>query len=306
MSELRKHILSAIAYFDLFSYPLTIDEVYLFLPAKYCQEDFGHALRGLVIERRIYKLEKYYTLRNDHFLVERREKGNAKAKEMMITARKVCDWLVRFPYVRGIAISGSLSKNFAEEDSDIDLFVITKKNRLWIARTVMHLFKKLTFLVKKEHYFCMNYYIDELDLEIHEKNIYTATEVTTLIPLNGDTIFEHFFAANNWTREYLPNKYLRVSTAKPLKISPLKRVAEFIFNNRFGNALDNLLMRITVSRWDKKMLAQKRNNRGFIMGMDAGKHYTKPDPVNFQNKLIARYEERITQLNERIEGIAVN
>lgn len=295
-----------LAYFDLFSYPLTMDEVHLFMPVKYSQEDFGYALRDMVIKRRVFKFDKYYTLRNDHFLADRREKGNAKAKEMMLTAKKVCDLMIRFPYVRGIAISGSLSKNFADEDSDIDLFIITKKNRLWIARTMMHLFKKLTFLVKKEHYFCMNYYIDEQDLEIHEKNVYTATEVATLIPLNGDTIFEQFFAANGWTREYLPNKYMRISTAKPLKMSRLKRFMEFLFNSRFGNALDNLLMRITVSRWNKKMLAQKRNNHGFILGMDAGKHYTKPDPFNFQNKLMTRYQNRIAEVTEHSEGIAVN
>jgi predicted nucleotidyltransferase len=306
LSELRRNILATLAYFDLFSYPLTLDEVYLFLPGKYNQEDFGYALRGLVADRRVCKFDKYYTLRNDPFLAERREKGNAKAKEMMITAKKVCDLMIRFPYVRGLAISGSLSKNFADEDSDIDLFIITKKNRLWIARTIMHLFKKLTFLVKKEHYFCMNYYIDEQDLEIHEKNIYTATEVATLIPLNGDTIFEQFFAANGWTREYLPNKYMRISTAKPLKMSRWKRFIESIFNGRLGYALDNLLMRITISRWNKKMLAQKRNNHGFILGMDAGKHYTKPDPVNFQNKLMGRYRDRVAQVTERAEGIAVN
>jgi len=298
--------LATLAYFDLFSYPLTVDEVYLFMPVKYDQQEFNYALRGLVMDRHIFKLDKYYTLKNDYFLIERREKGNAKAKDMMATAKKVSDLLIRFPYVRGIAISGSLSKNFADEDSDIDLFIITKKNRLWIARTFMHIFKKFTFLAKKEHYFCMNYYIDEQDLQIHEKNVYTATEVATLIPMNGDVVFAQFFAANAWTREYLPNKCLRISTAKPLNNSLWKRFTEFIFNNRLGNAIDNLLMRITVSRWNKKMLAKKRNNHGFIMGMDAGKHYTKPDPVNFQNKLMLRYQERVSNLSELLQGIAVN
>ncbi len=59
-------------------------------------------------------------LKNEPFLVERREKGNTKAAEMIAIARKVGDLLIRFPYVRGIAISGSLSKNFADDDSDID------------------------------------------------------------------------------------------------------------------------------------------------------------------------------------------
>jgi len=207
--------------------------------------------------------------------------------------------LIRFPYVRGIAISGSLSKNFADDDSDIDLFVITTKNRLWIARTIMHCFKKLTFLFKKEHYFCMNYYIDEQDLLIHEKNIYTATEIATLMPLHGETAFEQFFSSNGWTRDYLPNKCLRVATAKPVKSSLFKRFAEWLFNNRLGNSIDSVLMRITVKRWLKKMQQKKRNNRGIIMAMDAGKHYAKPDPVNFQAKLIVSYQNKVSQVMER-------
>ena len=305
MSKIRRNILATLAYFDMFSYPLTIDEIYLYLPAKYDQKEYGHALRSLVIERHVHKFEKYYSLRNDYFLAERREKGNTKASELMAIAKKVGDLLIRFPYVRGVAISGSLSKNFADDDSDIDFFIVTAPNRLWIARTAMHLFKKLTFLVKKEQYFCMNYYVDERDLLIHEKNIYTAIEVATLIPINGDTVFQQFFAANAWTRDYLPNKCLRLSTAKPAKNSLLKRSVEFVFNNRVGNGIDNILMRITKYRWHKKMCMQKRNNRGIIMAMDAGKHYTKPDPVNFQNKLINNYQYKVSQLLERCEGIAV-
>ncbi|MGZ3945581.1 MAG: hypothetical protein ACXVJB_11605, partial [Mucilaginibacter sp.] len=207
---------------------------------------------------------------------------------------------------RGIAISGSLSKNFADDDSDIDLFIVTAKNRLWIARTIMHCFKKLTFLIKKEHYFCMNYYIDEEDLQIHEKNIYTATEVATLMPLHGDAVFEQFYTANCWTRSYLPNKCLRLATAKPVKSSFVKRLVEILFDNRLGNTIDKWLMNITKRRWVAKMQMKKKNSRGIIMAMDAGKHYAKPDPFNFQYKLISSYQKRVEQILERSEGVAAH
>ncbi|MBS1529886.1 MAG: nucleotidyltransferase domain-containing protein [Bacteroidetes bacterium] len=306
MPDIKRHILAALAYFDLFNYPLTMDEIYFFLPAKHPFEDLENALHCLAAERYIYKFDRFYSLKNDRFLVERREKGNAKAAEMMIAAKKVGDLLIRFPYVRGIAISGSLSKNFADEDSDIDLFIITAKNRLWIARTLMHCFKKLTFLVNKEHYFCMNYYIDEDDLSIHEKNVYTATEIATLIPLHGDAVFEQFYTANAWSRNFLPNKCLRLATARPEKHSPLKRFIEILFNNPIGNTIDNLLMKLTSKRWMKKMRQGKKNNRGIIMAMDAGKHYAKPDPFNFQFKLISSYQNRVDHLLERSEGIAAH
>src|SRR5579859_7049866 len=196
-----------------------MDEIYLYLPVKCDPAEFEFALKYLVIDRTVYHFGKFYTLKNDYFLVERRLQGNARAAKMMVTAKKVSSLLARFPFVKGIAISGSLSKNFADEDSDIDLFIIAAKNRLWIARTLMHCFKKLAFLVKREHYFCMNYYIDEEELQIREKNIYTAIEIATLMPVNGDTTFEQFYMSNNWTRNYLPNKYMRLTTAKSIKRS---------------------------------------------------------------------------------------
>lgn len=296
MVEIKKNILATLAYFDVFNYPLTIEEIGLFLPAKYEPVLFDIAMACLVGSRLIYRFDKFYTLKNDPYLVQRRNTGNQKAFEMIQTARKVGNILIKFPYVRGIAISGSLSKNYADDESDIDLFIVTAPNRLWIARTLMHCLKKLTFLVNREHYFCMNYYIDEQQLEIAEKNIYTATEVVTLIPIQGDTTFADFFAANAWTRDYLPNHIMRVSTAKSLNKMALKSVIEWLFNNYLGEKLDNRLMKITTSRWNQKTSEKKLNNHGILLAMATGKHFAKPDPKNFQFKLISRYETKVAQL----------
>lgn len=296
MVEIKKNILATLAYFDVFNYPLTREEIALFLPVKYESALFDIAMACLIGNRLIYRFDKFYSLKNDPYLVQRRSDGNQKAFEMVKTARKVGNILIKFPYVRGIAISGSLSKNYADDESDIDLFIITAPNRLWIARTLMHCFKKLAFLVKLENYLCMNYYIDEQQLEIPEKNIYTATEVVTLIPIQGDTTFADFFAANAWTRNYLPNHIMRVSTAKSLTKMALKSTIEWLFNNYWGEKLDNRLMKITTSRWNRKTAEKKLNNHGMLLAMATGKHYAKPDPENFQFKLISRYETKIAQL----------
>jgi hypothetical protein len=305
LSEIEENILSALAYFDLFSYPLNRGEIYLFLPAKCDINQFNYALNRLVNEQHIYRFEKFYTLKNDFYLVERRLKGNKHAAELMITARKVCSLLIRFPYVRGIGISGSLSKNFADENADIDLFIITAHNRLWIARTFMHAFKKLTYLFNKQHYFCMNYYIDEQSMEIPEKNIYTATEVVTLIPLQGDMAFVGFFAANAWCRLFLPNNIMRVSTAKPGTKSWFSVWAEGTLNNKFGDWLDTRLWQVTSGRWLKKTRSEKRNVKGLVMAMHTGKHFAKPDPEDFQKNLVTRYRTKVaTVLKENHHSLA--
>src|ERR1700743_3268789 len=169
LSEITQDVLSTLAYFDMFNYPLTRAEIYLFMSKKYQYDFFDSALNHLVAMGSVYQFERFFTLKNDQQLIARRVEGNARAAELMKVARKVAAMLIRFPFVRGVAVSGSLSKNFADDKSDIDLFIITAKNRLWLARTVMHGLKKLSFLVNREHYFCMNYYIDEHELQIAEQ-----------------------------------------------------------------------------------------------------------------------------------------
>ncbi|WP_259068663.1 nucleotidyltransferase domain-containing protein [Mucilaginibacter sp. X4EP1] len=296
LSVIKENILATLAYFDMFNYPLTRAEIYLFLKSKHDYELFEDALKCLLDGGSIHQFDKFYTLKNDQYLIVRRNDGNKRAADLIKVAEKVGNLLIRCPFVRGIAISGSLSKNFADEESDVDLFIITEKNRLWVARTIMHCFKKLAFLVHKEHLFCMNYYIDMEGLEIPEKNIYTAIEVGTLIPLQGDVIFEKFYAANVWTREFLPNKNMRISSAMPVKESWVKRVLENLLNLMPVNYMDNFLENITASRWRKKTTLKKMNSHGIVMAILTGKHFAKPDPKNFQGMLLTKYNNKVAQL----------
>jgi len=297
----RNNILATLAYFDMWDYPLTYGEIFLFLENKYGQYDFTEALDQLVANKLVFHFDRFYSLKNDYMIAVKRNKGNKKAAELINKAKEVGAFLIRFPYVRGVGISGSLSKNCADDNSDIDFFIITERNRLWIARTLMHMFKKLTFLVGKQHNYCMNYYIDEVQLQIVEKNIYTAIEVATIIPLEGDVTFENFYKANAWMHDFLPNKCMRLATALPLKKPWYKAFAERLFNNPFGNWLDNTLMQITSGRWNKKTEMKKLNMRGNVMSMAASKHFAKPSPENFQKKLIERYRVKVSMLLQEFE-----
>ena len=291
----KQDILATLSYFDIFDYPLTQTEVFQFLGNSHSHKEFTDALHDLCAETWIYRLDEFYSLQNHHPLARRRKEGNIRAREMLKTAEKIAGFLSRFPFVRGVAVSGSLSKNFADEDSDIDFFIITAKNRLWLARTFMHCFKKLTFLFRKQEWFCMNYYIDEEMLQIKEKNLYTATEVATLLPLRGINAFKNFYAQNTWSREYLPNHLLRVSYVDEIKKPFIKKLAEFFLNNPLGTLFDHLLMKLTAHRWLQKTRKLKLNKRGIVMGMDASKHYSKPNPECFQKKLLQAYEKKDLQ-----------
>ena len=304
--NLERDILKVLAYFDIFHYPVTMGEIRSFLHSAPGEKNLIHALESLRLKKAIYQHDEFFYLHNDYSVVLQRRNDNQRAEILLKTAYKISSFLFQFPYVRGIGISGSLSKNVADENADIDFFVITKSNRLWIARTLMHLFKKFTFLVRKQHWFCMNYYIDEDALQISDKNIYTAIEVVTLVPVCGNGVMKRFFDANNWTRAYFPNYDLCADSKRKSKSSFLKRSIEFLFNNSFGEKLDNYLMKLTSRRWMQKEIEGKLNIKGGRMGLRTNKHFSKPNPAFFQQKVLVLYQDKLNEVDRLLPSYAAN
>ena len=148
----------------------------------------------------------------------------------------------------------------------------------------------------------MNYYVDEAMLEIKEKNIYTATEVITLFPLEGSEVFKRFLVANNWTTQFLPNNDMKVGAAKERRASLHKQLIEGCINTVAGDTLDKLLMTITAKRWISKTRKNKLNNRGIVMSMEVSRHFAKPDPTFFQEKLVKRFNSRSKEIIEKYQN----
>lgn len=253
-------------------------------------------LETLVGSKTIFRIGEFYSLQNDHSLAERRRNGNQLASEHLKTACRIARFLYRFPYVKAIAVSGSLSKNFATDKTDIDFFIITAANRLWIARTCMHIFKKLTFLTRRQNWYCMNYYVDEEAMEIKEKNIFTAVEIVTLLPMHGKDSLDKFIKANSWTETFFPLKQLTSKTCGEFRKGLLSKCVEKIFSGTAGDFTDRKLMNMTAKRWQGKVQRQEKNSRGGLLGMSIDRHFSKPDPNNFQAKVIKAYQEKVEDI----------
>lgn len=298
--SMRSSILKVLAYFDIFDYPVTADEILFFMDREVSLIDLKAELEALTQKGLLFPDGNFYALRQDPELAIRRIRGNRHADDLLKIAARISRQLYLFPYVRGIGISGSLSKHFADEQADIDYFIITRRNRLWIARTLMHLYKKMNYLRNRQNWYCMNYYVDEEALEIKEKNIFTATEMITLLPASGNGGLARFFDANEWTAHYFPHYRTRPKEAKgPVPTSFLKKTLEDLLNNRLGDRLDDLLHRWTTSRWQKKEQRGDRNVKGKRMSLQNEKHFSRPNPDNFQQRVLDRYAARLKQLEAR-------
>ena len=286
-------ILKTLVYFDIFDYPLSEKDIKNFLECNISDEILASALLQLLLDKIIFRVDQFYSLQNNRQRAEERMQGNLRAQSLIVKATRIGAFLHKFPYVRAVAVSGSLSKNYADKKADIDFFIITKANRLWIARTILHLFKKLTFLVGKQNFFCMNYFVDEEALIIPEKNIYTAVEIVTLLPVAGTFTLNKFFEKNQWTKKWLPCYEYKRNLKTAERGSGFKKFTEWFFNGRTGEKLDRFLYKLTTRRWQKKEQQGRKNSKGRVMNLVTGKHFSKSNPETFQEKILTRYDDKI-------------
>ena len=292
-------VLKILAYFSVFDFPLSKDEVLRFLPPGSDQDSLDVALSHLISGGSVFKTGEYYSLQNKEEWIKRKQEGYHRAEQLLPKAMKIGRFLCGFPYVRGIGISGGLSKMYAHENTDFDFFIIAKANRLWIARTILHLYKKFTFLTGGQHYHCMNYFLDEKALKLKDQNIYTAVEAFTLIPVCGEGI-QDFFVANGWISEWLANYPVMMRAAQqPATRSWIKKMIERMLNNKLGNRFDNYLMKLTSRRWRKKQEKKKLNYEGKEMSLVTGKHFAWSNPDSFQQKIIGQYNKKIAEMENK-------
>ena len=290
-NQVETGVIRTLLYFDIFHYPLTLDEIIRFHPQKSNREDIVHAISQLRNKLVVFKLDSFYSLHPNNAFIQRRRAGNDLAKKRLKTAKKF-SWLIsKFPFVRAIMISGSLSKDYMEAGSDIDYFIITEPGRLWLTRGLLALFKRF-FLLNSHKFFCTNYLIDSQSLEIEEKNIYTAMETTTLIPVYGKVLYEKFVTKNQWTKNHLPNMEVQRKAFITENISLLKNLFEKMLSGSIGEKLDVYFMNLAIQRW-KKQFGDSFSTQDFELAFKSRRNVSKNHPRFFQKQILNHYQEKI-------------
>ncbi len=300
LNPLKRSIIRTLAYYDIFSYPLTADEIYYNLDENHTTpEEVKTELENLYSNQLIQFKGKFYLLNNDDSYIKRREAGNELAVKRLKTARRVSGFISRFPFIRGILLSGSISKGFMEEDSDIDYFVITHPNRVWFSRLMLMVFKKI-FLFNSKKIFCINYFIDSENLEIEEKNIFTATEIVTLLPTFGVNIYEEFYNKNLWVRQFYPNFPMRkTNEVLDRKNGIVKSLLEKILGNRLGDKFDDFAMAL-FDRFNKTKY-KDYDKEEFKLAFKSSKKESKHHPKFFQRKVLQEFDNKIQSLQEQLK-----
>jgi len=211
MDSFQKSIFKTLIYADIFSYPLTFDQLKKFLitPKKI---DFD--ITDINKIKGILKKKNYFFLKGRSEIIRERVKKERYAREKIKIAQKTARLLKLIPFIKMVGVTGNLAMKNTLENDDIDFLIVTSKNRLWLSRFLVVCLLEL--LGKRRHpkekevkdKICLNMFLDEDNLRIpkKEQNLFSAHEVLQFKPLwQRGNIYDDFLNQNQWVKKFLVN-----------------------------------------------------------------------------------------------------
>jgi len=242
--NLNKAIIKTLAFFNIFDYPLTDWEIYKYLwvkdlnKKKYNYGEIKNALNNIYsIEQR----EGFYFLQGKSDLVATRKQRQIISKKKYQRALWIIKVLSLLPFTKMIAVCNTLAYDNVRDDSDIDLFIVTAKNKIWTTRFYVATLLKILHLrptaENKKNKICLNFFItrDNLNLQplMIEDDVYFTYWFKQVLPVYNDKIFsklmtENIVIKNNINNEELPGFFNKRKVRQGIMAQGFKSMLEVI------------------------------------------------------------------------------
>lgn len=269
----EQRILATLKFFDLQGVPLTLFELHKFLIMDLdsirarlnerfelveggmftgAPEDresislggISLQLDSVVRQGHVATRQGYYFLPGRESIVKERLQNYRYGIVRERLIRRFVPFLRHVPFVRGVAVGGSQAMGQQTAASDIDLFIITDSDFLWIARTAVTTYFQIIGRRRHGKYianrFCLNHYIAGPRTVEDERDPYNAMEYLRLRAVVYPATISKFLAHNRgWVKMFYPEFVDK--PAADNEQSPVQHFWELLFKNGFGNWLNRRL-----------------------------------------------------------------
>ena len=265
MNPILESIVRTVAFYDAVgSVPLTKGELYKHLidTENLPRASFISFLRTLETEWPTLKLY-IHSYRGFYFL---HKNTSAYTRRIAIGKTSIAKWRIAkrmiglislVPYVRMVAVTGSLALNATHKGSDIDVLIVAKKGHIWTARALvsvlMQAFGKRRYGKFIRDRICLNHYISDKETVLRPEHLFSRHICSTLVPV--------------WKQESYAPSFLQETTAHLSTMHGtqglsyfLRNFAEFILSKTISYKLEQALRALQM---------RKIHGREFIADDDA-------------------------------------
>jgi len=264
---IQKAIKEVIAFFDLFDYPLSSAEVWRYCFLKCSQECIEKELLQLEEVRSIEEKDGFYFLPRREGIIRTRKDRLEHSARKFRKAGFIVKIFKIIPWIKMAAVGNIIGKNNLKDESDIDLFIITEKNRIWLTRLFCNVVTKILGLRPTEKdtrdKICLSFFISEEDVNLEKLMlndgldiyfIYWMADLKLIYDKNGT--WDKFQKENSWINKYLPNLNIEKKMFKEYSfawfLANFKKAIHLTFD-RLETAAGKFQMKILPERIKEKM-----------------------------------------------------
>ncbi len=205
-SPAERAILASALYAALFEYPLTLEELrQKLIDAPLSANDILRTYRDSAwLRRRLTYSEGFFFPPGRSAWLANRLRREDRSRALLDRHRRLLRAICALPFVRLVALSGSIAALNADEDADLDLFIITRGRRAWTVTLAVVLLAKLA---RQRRVVCANFVMTDACLAVDpdQRDLFTANQILHLRPLAGVETYRAFLAANPFVGRCYPN-----------------------------------------------------------------------------------------------------
>jgi hypothetical protein len=262
IGDIQRAILETLVYSDIFDFPLKFDELHRYLPVRAEADELRAALT--LLDGQVGKKNAFYSLAGREGIAEIRNFREARSQKFLPHAIGYGRILGSLPFIRMVALTGSLAVLNISNHADFDYMLVAAKGRVWTARAFALLLNRL---VRPFGYtICPNLIVSESALEWRQHDLYSARELVQMIPISGMDMYREVIKVNAWARDFLPNsfdangtnwanaakgekEYSRNSLLRGIRV---KSAFEYLLHGDLGDNLEAWEMTRKIARFSKQ------------------------------------------------------
>jgi hypothetical protein len=289
-------ILHTLLYADLFDYPLTSREIHRYLVGQALPLSVVEALLscGNPLSHWLGSSPPYWFLADREHLVALHQEREFFSQGLWPTAWRYGHLIAALPFVRLVAVTGSLAmNNVAGPHDDVDYLIVVQRGRVWLTRGLVILVVRLA--EQRGAHLCPNYILGEHCLQQDERNLFTAHELVQVVPLYGLDTYHRLLDSNSWIARYLPNALpLRAGGREIGRITRYgQRLSEAVLNSRLGDAVEGWERKRKIRRL--RCEAVQWGGTGAIFTADLCKGHLDDHAAAVRQQYASRIASRITR-----------
>lgn len=213
-NNIERSILKVVCYFDIFDFPVTLMEIWKWLDQPASLSQVKRVLAGDFLAAKLESQAGFYYLAGRQSLVLFRRERYLLAHNKFKHARRIVQIIRHFPWLKAVAVSGSLAYQNPKPTGDIDILVIADSDKVWGLRWWVVSFLKIFDLrpnVKtKQNKICPSFFIDSqssdlsfIDHYFQERHFnYWLYQFSFIYGQSAD-----FYHHNLWLRDIFPNSF---------------------------------------------------------------------------------------------------